>query len=212
MIFKILISILTEGFFKCIHFFIGTIHFNTHKDYFISMSKINFTPFPLLTTERLTLRQLTLEDDNEIFRLRSDESVNKFLDRPIAKTIDDAIQFINKINRSISKNELIYWAVTFKNHFKLIGTICLWNISDDCTNAEIGFELLPDHQGKGVMQAVLPIVIKYGFEIMKLNFIEGEVDPNNLKSIKLMEKNGFILQRRLKNTLIYSLQNPNSIF
>jgi len=72
--------------------------------------------------------------------------------------------------------------------------------------------LLPDHQGKGVMQAVLPIVIKYGFEIMKLNFIEGEVDPNNLKSIKLMEKNGFILQRRLKNTLIYSLQNPNSIF
>ena len=176
------------------------------------MSKINFTPFPLLTTERLTLRQLTLEDDNEIFRLRSDESVNKFLDRPIAKTIDDAIQFINKINKSIRKNELIYWAVTFKNHFKLIGTICLWNISDDCTSAEIGFELLPDHQGKGVMQAVLPIVIKYGFEIMKLNFIEGEVDPNNLKSIKLMEKNGFILQRRLKNTLIYSLQNPNSIF
>ena len=173
------------------------------------MSKINFTPFPLLTTERLTLRQLTLEDDNEIFRLRSDESVNKFLDRPIAKTIDDAIQFINKINRSISKNELIYWAVTFKNHFKLIGTICLWNISDDCTNAEIGFELLPDYQGKGVMQAVLPIVIKYGFEIMKLNSIDGDVDPDNAKSIKLMEKNGFIIHKRLENTVIYSLHNTS---
>jgi len=176
------------------------------------MSKINFTPFPLLRTERLTLRQLTLEDDNEIFRLRSDESVNKFLDRPIAKTIDDAIQFINKINKGIRKNELIYWAIAFKNHLRLIGTICLWNISEDRTKIEIGFELLPDHQGKGVMQEVLPIVIKYGFETMKLSSIEGEVDPNNLKSIKLMEKNGFIFQKRLGNTVIYSLQNPNSIF
>lgn len=173
------------------------------------MHKINFKPFPLLTTEHLTLRQLTLEDDNEIFRLRSDESVNKFLDRPIAKTIDDAIQFINKINKSIRKNELIYWAIAFKNHPKLIGTICLWNISEDRTKAEIGFELLPDHHGKGIMQEVLPIVIKYGFETMKLNSIDGEVDPNNLKSIKLMEKNDFIFHKRLTSTEVYSLQNPN---
>jgi len=172
------------------------------------MNKINFTPFPLLETERLTLRQLSLEDANEIFRLRSDKSVNKFLDRPIAKTIDDANQFINKINDSIAKNELIYWAITFKNHPKLIGTICLWNISEDRTKAEIGFELLPDHQGKGIMWEVLPIVIKFGFEIMKLDFINGEVDSNNLKSIKLMEKNGFISHKRLQNTVIYSLQNP----
>src|SRR5665811_2355555 len=128
-------------------------------------------PFPLLKTEHLILLQLTLEDDNEIFLLRSDESVNKFLDRPIAKTIDDARQFINKINESLRKNELIYWAITFKNHPKLIGTICLWNISEDGTKAEIGFELLPDYQGKGIIQEVLPKVVRYGFENMKLNSI-----------------------------------------
>lgn len=171
------------------------------------MSKINFTPFPLLTTERLTLRQLTLEDDNEIFLLRSDRSVNKYLDRPIAKTVDDARQFINKINTGISKNELIYWAITFKNHPKLIGTICLWNISEDRTKAEIGFELLPEYQGMRIMQEVLLIVIQYGFETMKLCSIEGEVDPNNLKSLKLMEKNGFIFHKKLQDTVIYSLQH-----
>lgn len=172
------------------------------------MQRIYFSQFPTLTSERLFLRQLTLEDANEIFRLRSDESVNKFLDRPIAKSMDDANQFTNKINDSIAKNELIYWAITLKNYFTLIGTICLWNISEDRTKAEIGFELLPDHQGKGIMREVLPIVIKFGFEIMKLNFIKGEVDPNNLTSIKLMEKNGFISHKRLQNTVIYSLQNP----
>src|SRR3990167_3457862 len=141
------------------------------------MNKINFTPFPLLETERLTLRQLSLEDANEIFRLRSDKSVNKFLDRPIAKTIDDANQFINKINDSIAKNELIYWVITLKNHPKLIGTICLWNISEDRSKAEIGFELLLEYHGKGIMQEVILKVIKYGFEEMHLRSIDGDVDP-----------------------------------
>ena len=54
------------------------------------MHKIDFTPFPVLETERYILRQLSLSDDNEIFILRSDKEVNKYLDRPIAKTIEDA--------------------------------------------------------------------------------------------------------------------------
>jgi [ribosomal protein S5]-alanine N-acetyltransferase len=144
------------------------------------MCKINFTPFPLLTTEKLILWQLTLEDDNEIFFLRSDSEVNKYLDRPIAKKVDDARRFINKIKDSISKNELIFWAVSIKESTKLVGTICLWNISEDETTAEIGFELLSDYQGKGIIQELLPIVLKFGLETMNLKSIEGEMDPNNI--------------------------------
>jgi ribosomal-protein-alanine N-acetyltransferase len=167
--------------------------------------EISFTPFPKLTTERLTLQQLKTEDDIEILAIRSDERVSEYLDRPKAKTIDDARQFIDKINTSIAKNEAIYWAITFMSDPKLIGTICLWNISKEDSKAEIGFELLPEHQGKGIMQEVLPVVIEYGFEKMKLRVIEGEVHPKNLKSIKLMEKYGFIYNRKLKDMVVYSL-------
>ena len=173
------------------------------------MCTINFKPFLFLRTERFTLRQLTLKDDNEILILRSYKEVNRYLDTPAAKTIEDAQKFINKINKSITKGESIYWAITFKSQQKLIGTICLWNISEDDAKAELGFELLPEFHGKGIMQEVLPIIINYGFETMKLNSIEGEVDPNNLKSIKLMERNDFIFDKRLKNTEIYSVQKPN---
>ena len=173
------------------------------------MHRINFNPFPYLTTERFILRRLTLSGDNEIFLPRSDKEINRSLDRPIAKTIDDARQFINKINESIPKNELIYWAIVFNNQPNLIGTICLWNISDKGTKAEIGFELLPEFHRKGIMQEVLPLIIDYGLETMGINFIDGEVDPKNLRSIKLMEKYGFICQKRLENTEIYSIQNPN---
>ncbi len=76
---------------------------------------INFTPFPNLTTERVNLRQVNIQDDNEVFALRSDTRVNKFLDRATPLTIDDAKKFIEKINALIAKNEVIYWAIVLKN-------------------------------------------------------------------------------------------------
>jgi len=111
------------------------------------MIEISFIPFPNLTTERLTLRQLSMKDENEIFALRSDDEVNKFLDRPKANSIEDARQFIHKINGSMINTEAVLWAITWKDDFKLLGTICLWKISKEDARAEIGYELLPICQG-----------------------------------------------------------------
>lgn len=163
------------------------------------MDKINFTPFPSLTTERLILRRLSLEDEKEIYTIRSDERVNKYLDRQSCTSLDEALKFINKINAGILNNEWIYWVVSFKDNQKLIGTICLWNISDDSSKADIGFELLPEYQGKGIMQEAAKAVIEYGFNIMGLKRIEGEVAPGNTKSINLMRKFNFTLKENSIN-------------
>lgn len=185
------------------------------------MKEINFTPFPTLTTARLMLRQLSTDDANKIFAIRSDERVNKYLDRTGCKTLEEARQFIDKINTGIANNECIYWAIALKNKPGLIGTICLWNISKEQSKAEIGFELLPDYQGKGFMQEAVTAVIEYGFKTMKLSLIEGVVDPNNARSIKLMEKNNFRLvtntrnsnpdDESIPNTVVYELINDSFI-
>ena len=122
------------------------------------------TTFPILTTERLILRQLEIQDEQEIFFLRSDERVNKWLVAPIAQNVDEARIFINKINCGINNNEWAYWAITLKNNNKLIGTICFWNISIEENKAEIGYVLHPHFQGKGIMQEAIHKVIEYGFE------------------------------------------------
>ena len=67
------------------------------------MTNINFTPFPILTTERLTLRQLSIDDRQKIFALRSDKEINKYLDTQVSKTVEDAINFNNTINDNIRK-------------------------------------------------------------------------------------------------------------
>ncbi|MEJ7679888.1 MAG: hypothetical protein WKG06_18925 [Segetibacter sp.] len=62
------------------------------------MMTLNFTPFPVITTDRLVLRQVNKSDVNEIFILRSDQRVLKFLDRAPAKSTEEAFTFIEKIN------------------------------------------------------------------------------------------------------------------
>jgi ribosomal-protein-alanine N-acetyltransferase len=181
------------------------------------MPHIQFNPFPVLTTARLLLRQLTMEDEEEIYALRTDESVNRYLDRLKARTISDARKFIEKINNSIKNNELIIWGICLKQDPKLIGSICLWNIAKEDNKAEAGYELLPAYQGKGLMQEALAKVIDYGFDIMQLRTIEAFANVKNTQSAHLLEKLHFtrdtLLENKLTgkeeytNTIIYSLKN-----
>jgi [ribosomal protein S5]-alanine N-acetyltransferase len=181
------------------------------------MIEHNFIPFPVLSTERLILRQIRFEDENEIFALRSDDKVNQFLDRTKAETVEDARLHIQRLNEGMIRNESIIWAITLKDSDKLIGSICFWKISKEFSKAEIGYELLPDYQGKGIMQEVMPIVIEYGYEKIKFHCIEAELSPGNLKSIKLLEKNGFVLKvnneknQGLSDSIVYTLINYKSI-
>ena len=152
---------------------------------------INFTPFPALQTERLFLRKLSHGDDKEIYTLRSDEKVNKYIDRPRAVSSEDALNFINKTNLAIENNECVDWAITFKNESKIIGTICLWNIDKEKNKAEVGYELLPDFQGKGIASEAFSAVVNFGFSVMKLQSIEAYTHKENQSSIKLLEKFNF---------------------
>lgn len=155
------------------------------------MTGKNFTPFPVLKTGRLTLRQLRSSDDKEIFALRSNVNVNKYLDRKPSKSIDDAKIFIQTINGNIQRNDSIYWAITLNGTDKLIGTICLFDFSDDNLKAEIGYELVPDLQGKGIMQEAISIVIDFGIQHIGLNTIEAYTHSENRSSTRLLEKLNF---------------------
>jgi len=170
-----------------------------------------FNPFPSLTTERLSLRKLSPDDANEIFYLRSDEHINKYLDRPKAISIEDANNFINKTNHAIENNECIDWAITFKDNSRLIGSICLWNFSIEENKAEVGYELLLDFQGRGIAQEALATVINFGFEVMKLKTIEAYTHKENLASTKLLEKFGFVRNPHEESKIDFSVENPNTI-
>jgi ribosomal-protein-alanine N-acetyltransferase len=150
-----------------------------------------FTPFPILTTERLTLRQLLSSDEQAIFTLRSDREINKYLNRQISNNIDDARNFINKVNENINKNDSLYWAITLSDKNKLVGTICLFGFSDEEHKCEIGYELLTNFQGQGIMKEAAEKVIDYAFNTIKVQKIEAFFHRDNQRSINLLEKFSF---------------------
>jgi ribosomal-protein-alanine N-acetyltransferase len=151
----------------------------------------SFTPFPVLTTARLTLRQLLITDEQEIFTLRSDSEINKYLDRQISRTIDDARNFINKVNENINKNDSLYWAITLSNKNTLVGTICLFSFSDEKDTCEIGYELLTNYQGQGIMTEAVEKVIDYALNTIKVQKIEASLHKDNQSSIRLLDKFSF---------------------
>ncbi|AOM78375.1 GNAT family N-acetyltransferase [Pedobacter steynii] len=151
----------------------------------------NFNPFPVLTTERLTLRQLSIDDQQDIFALRSDTEINKYLDREPSKTIEDAISFISKINDNIQKNKSIYWVITLTKTKTFVGTICLFDFSDEKNSCEIGYELMTKFQSQGIMKEAIEEVIAYSFQTLQFQKIVAFTHNKNQHSIKLLMKFNF---------------------
>jgi len=165
----------------------------------------NFTPFPELKTERLLLRKLEITDANEMFFLRSNENVLRYIGREPTKTITEAEEFINKINKSVDVNESILWGISFLNDPSLIiGTICFWNIQKEHYRAEIGYILHPDHWRKGIMKEAINAVVDYGFSILGLHSIEALLNHENIGSSSVLESTGFIKEGHIKENFYFN--------
>jgi [ribosomal protein S5]-alanine N-acetyltransferase len=188
--------------------------------YFYGMLQLKNFPFPVLTTERLTLRRITHDDENEIFFLRSNEEVMKLIHRPRPASLEDIKPFIQKINDMIDGNDGISWAMALKNEPKMIGHISFHRVIKEHYRAEVGYMMHPDHYGKGIMHEALGAVLHYGFVSMGLHSIEAIVNPENSASIKLLERNNFIREAYFRedffwegkflDSAVYSLIAPGN--
>ena len=165
------------------------------------MLNMVLSTFPALTTERLTLRGLLESDVQEIFLLRSDTIINKFLDRKPSETLEDALNFI----KNIKNNNLPYWAITQTYNGKLIGTICLFDFSDELNKCEIGYELLPDYQGQGIMSEAINKIIEFAVHTLGLKTIDAFTHKDNQSSTKLLQRFNF------EKTEIVDEANPSLI-
>ena len=181
------------------------------------MLQPNFSPFPELKTERLLLREIYENDLNEILFLRSDKEILKYLDKDPA-TVEQTVEFIKTIREYVKNNESILWGITLPENNKVIGTICFWNITKQHYRAEIGYILHTQFQGKGIMHEAMIAVLDYGFNVMKLHSVEANVNPQNIASAKVLERNNFIREGYFKenyyhngvftDSAIYSLLTP----
>jgi ribosomal-protein-alanine N-acetyltransferase len=168
------------------------------------MLETKFQPFPILTTERLLLREITENDAARILALRSNETVMRYIERPHAKTEADALAYINSISIALQNNNGITWGICFKDDETLLGTIGFWRIEKEHYRAEIGYMLDDAFQRRGIMQDAMNAALDYAFDVMHLHSVEANVNPSNTASIKILEKNNFVHEAHFRENYYYN--------
>ncbi|MBL4931605.1 GNAT family N-acetyltransferase [Clostridium paridis] len=140
-----------------------------------------------ISTERLILRGLRISDAEAIFKYRSNPRIFKFQNwKP--KTIEEVTEFINeKIAKTPNVPGTWYQlGILLKEADELIGDIGIHFI--DNLQAEIGFTLSLEYQGKGYATESIIGAINYLFNDLKKHRIIASVDPRNIKSTALIER------------------------
>ena len=181
----------------------------------------SFLPFKNLESDRLLLRQVTVDDVKEVFELRSNPETMKYIPRPLVTNYDEALAHIKMINDKIETNEGINWAVTLKGSDKLLGIVGHYRIQWHNFRSEIGYMFLPECHGKGIATEVIKLLIDYGFDEMNMHSLEAVIDPENFASARVLEKNGFVKEAHILeneyyegkfiDSVIYSLLKRNRL-
>lgn len=156
------------------------------------MLTINFHPFKNLETERLLLRRVAESDYPEIMELRGNPETMKYIPRPLVTNKEEALQHFKMIDDKIESNEGINWAITIKGNPKLLGIIGHYRLQPENYRCEIGYMILPEYNGKGIVTEAIKAVLEYGFDDLQMHSIEAVIDPENIASERVLQKNGFV--------------------
>ncbi len=146
--------------------------------------------WPEVKTERLVLRILELKDKEVFLAYRGNPAVVQFQtwDPPSLQEVERFIQQ----NLAVIPNTPNTWlqlGITLHND-QLIGDIGL-HFLEDGAQMEIGYTLAPEHQGQGYAFEAVKAILGYLFGQLEKHRITASVDPENVRSRRLLEKLGF---------------------
>lgn len=142
-----------------------------------------------LTTPRLVLRAIRLEDADAFHPIYSDpETMRYWSDKPV-KNLEQTLETVRADVEALAQGKGLFWSVCLDG--AVIGKCVLFQFSMRNLRAEIGYVLRREFWGKGLMQEALGEVIRHAFEDLGLHRIEADTDPANQGSLKLLGKLGF---------------------
>ncbi len=176
--------------------------------------KINenvFTTFPCLESERLLYREFKIEDASDIFLMRSDDEVTRYLDMAKHKSIKDSEEWISSLHESYKNMSGINWALVEKSTNVFIGYFGFWRMIPDHCRAEIGYALKPKYWGSGFMKETLDRLVQFGFKDLGIHSIEANVNKNNKNSRQLLERKGFIKEAHFRENFLFNGEFLDSI-
>ncbi len=155
-----------------------------------------------LSTNRLTLRRITVADTHSYFDIFSNVEVMRYGSKPALADLKQAEERIANIFASYDAGDAYVLAITRKSDDKMIGTCTLHQIHAQNRRAEVGYALARAYWGQGYMNEAMHALVDYAFVAMKLHRLEADIDPRNEASAKSLERLGFSREGYLRERWI----------
>jgi len=156
-------------------------------------SSVETGVFPQLKTDRLLLREITLNDVDWYFSQFNKREIVEGSGSPGPKDLDAARSEMELFITGLFKQGRGFrWGIVLREASDLIGSCGFYNWKrDGLRSASMGYDLDPKYWGQGIMAEAVAEIIRFGFEKMNLNRIECTIMPSNARSIRLVERLGF---------------------
>ena len=144
----------------------------------------------IIETDRMILRKFSIDDYQSVYEFGSNVEVQKYTGDEILTSPNQAKAIIKEVLFSdYKKYGYGRLAAIFKPENKIIGFAGLKYLPE-FKESDIGFRFLPEYWGKGIATEASLAIIRYGFEVLKLDNIIGIADPINIGSCRVLEKIG----------------------
>lgn len=173
----------------------------------VVQTKNVFADFTPIKTERLVIRKIENYDLDNLFSIMSNpEVINQTAAWELHKDRQETAQLIEKIINCYKNNTNQDWAIFAiafeKEPRKLIGTCGYFFYSPLFCSAELGYVLSQTYWGKGIATEASRALVNFGFTSMGLNRIQATVYPENIGSVKVLEKLGMKYEGQLRQHIL----------
>src|SRR4051794_16782300 len=158
--------------------------------------------FPVLETERLTLRELAPGDADVLFEIHSDPVTMRYWSGPPWTDRSRGLEQVERARSELEEEKAIRWGFVLRESGSLIGVANLHSINDQCRRAELGYVLHRGQWGRGYNHEALTAIVDWGFGELGLHRLEAELDPRNEASARAVERLGFVREGLLRERWI----------
>jgi [ribosomal protein S5]-alanine N-acetyltransferase len=146
-------------------------------------------------TRRLSVKRLSLRDAPFLFDLLNTEGWKKFIGDRNIKTIEDAKDYTQKV---LGDPKIVYWIVKSRSEKTPLGLISFIK-RDYLEHHDLGFAFLPSFSNQGYAFEAAECVLKDLIKDPNNGTILATARPDNIRSVRLLEKLGFHFQDEIEN-------------
>lgn len=147
---------------------------------------------PTFHGARGVYRPLVVEDGPALFVTHGDPVVHHFWSSPAHATLAESVAYTAD---TIAIENSHHWAIT-KDGGEALGRVSLFVPREGV--GEIGVIVRAAAQGKGLTSEALRLVTAHGFAALGLHRIEADIDPDNVASLRVFERVGYVREALLR--------------